>query len=98
MLYKVALCECSPISKEASANNMIKVASDRLKVQPGSEKEKMIQLQGEQIKQPELIRAETDKKAQDFELQKMREQFNLDYILKYTVPYGTPVPEQNGNK
>ena len=63
-------------------------------------KQKMIELQGEQIKQPELIKAQVQQQEQQFEMQKMERQFYFDYILKYTVPPGAPIPQQQttGNK
>ena len=57
-------------------------------------KQKMIELQGEQIKQPELIKAQVQQQEQQFEMQKMERQFYFDYILKYTVPPGAPIPQQ----
>jgi hypothetical protein len=73
--------------------------------QARQQKVKMIELQGEQIKQPEMIKAQVQQQNQQFELQrlekesalesqKIKEQFYYDYILKYTVPFGTPVPQQ----
>ena len=60
-------------------------------------KQRMIELQGEQIKQPELIKAQVQQAEQQFEMQKIERQFYYDYILKYTVPPGAPVPQQQTN-
>jgi hypothetical protein len=68
-------------------------------------KQKMIELQGEQIKQPEMIKAQVQQQNQQFEMQKLEmehalklqeneRQFYFDYILKYTVPPGAPIPQQ----
>ena len=44
MLYKVALCECSPLDTEGQdGKGMIRTASGNIVVQPGSDKAKVIQ-------------------------------------------------------
>jgi hypothetical protein len=53
-----------------------------------------IQLQGEQIKAPELIKQQAMQETQQFELVKMEKQFYFDFILKYGVPPGSVPPEQ----
>jgi hypothetical protein len=58
-----------------------------------------IQLQGEQIKQPELIKAQVKQQEQQFELQKMDKDFYYQYMIKWGVPPGYMPPQgmQQGN-
>lgn len=58
-----------------------------------------IQLQGEQIKVPEMIKYQAQQEAQQFEMAKMDKQFYYDYTIKWGVPPGSLPPEQlQGNK
>ena len=53
-----------------------------------------IELQGQQIQQPELIKMEAQKQQQQFELTKMDKEFYYDYMIKWGVPPGSLPPEQ----
>jgi hypothetical protein len=53
-----------------------------------------IQLQGEQIKVPEMIKYQAQQETQQFEWQKMDKQFQYDYMIKWGVPPGALPPEQ----
>lgn len=58
-----------------------------------------IQLQGEQLKQPEIIKAQNQQNQNQFELQKIDKEFYYDYMIKWGVPPGYLPPEQlQGNK
>lgn len=56
-------------------------------------KQKNIELQGEQIKIPELIKQQAQKEQQQFELQKLEREFYYDYIIKWGAPPGYPPVE-----
>ena len=51
-------------------------------------KQQNIELQGEVLKQPELIKQQAQKEQQAFELQKIDKEFYYNYMLKWGVPPG----------
>jgi hypothetical protein len=53
-----------------------------------------IKLQGQQIQQPELIKAQVQQQSQQFELAKMDKEFYYDYMIKWGVPPGSLPPQQ----
>lgn len=53
-----------------------------------------IQLQGEQIKVPEMIKYQAQQEQQQWEWQKMDKEFYYDYMIKWGVPPGSVPPEQ----
>ena len=61
-------------------------------------KQQNIELQGQQIQQPEIIKAQAQQQQQQFELQKMDKQFYYDYMIKWGAPPGQPpIEQQQGN-
>jgi hypothetical protein len=73
---------------------MLRKKEEQAKIQ----KQEMIKLQGEQLKQPEIIKQQTQQVEQNFELQKMDKQFYYDYIIKWGVAPGSVPFEKLQNK